>query len=65
MDDENPMFRTNTQFADFADDDALREKYEEEMKLSDEERARRAFEDSLEDDDEENIQLDDNDKAET
>ena len=25
MDDENPMFRTNTQFANFADEDAVRE----------------------------------------
>ncbi len=30
MDDENPMFRTNTHFADYADEDALREQYEEE-----------------------------------
>lgn len=30
MDDEKTMFRTNTQFTDFADDDALREAWEEE-----------------------------------
>ncbi len=30
MDDENLMFRTNTHFADYADEDALREAYEEE-----------------------------------
>ena len=62
MDDENPMFRTNTQFADFADEDAVREaneKYEAEKKMTAEERARQAFEDSLVDDEEENIQLDD------
>ena len=44
MDDENPMFRTNTQFANFADEDAVREaqaKFEEESKLSEEERARK------------------------
>ena len=62
MDDENPMFRTNTQFADFADEEQVREyneKYEAEKKMTAEERARQAFEDSLADDeDEESIQLD-------
>lgn len=32
MEDENPMFRTNTQFADFADDEALKEEYERKQK---------------------------------
>ena len=54
MDDENPMFRTNTQFANFADEDAVREaqaKYEEDQKLSAEDRARKLFEESLDEDD--------------
>ena len=55
MEDENPMFRTNTQFANFADEDAVREaqaKYEEESKLSEEERARKKLEEILADDEE-------------
>lgn len=40
MDDEKSMFRTSTQFTDFADDDTVREAYEEEQKLSAEEKAR-------------------------
>ena len=51
MEDENPMFRTNTQFANFADEDSVREaqaKYEEEQKMTAEERARKLFEESLE-----------------
>jgi len=55
MDDENPMFRTNTHFANFADEDAVREaqaKWEEDQKLTAEERARRAFEEALEDEEE-------------
>ena len=43
MDDENPMFRSSTHFTDYADDDALKKAFEEEQKLSAEERARRAF----------------------
>lgn len=57
MEDENPMFRTNTQFANFADEDAVREaqaKFEEDQKLTAEERARKMFEDSLNDDEEDN-----------
>lgn len=53
MDDENPMFRTNTQFVNFADEDAVREaqeKWEADKKLTAEERARKAFEEALEDD---------------
>lgn len=60
MDDENPMFRTNTHFADYADEDDIREanaKWEEDQKMTAEEKARRAFEDALEDE-EENIELD-------
>ena len=55
MEDENPMFRTNTQFANFADEDAVREaqeKYEEEQKLSAEDKARKLFEEALEDEEE-------------
>ena len=66
MDDENPMFRTNTHFADFADEDAVREaqeKFEADQKMTAEERARKAFEDSLEDD-EESIELDSGKKGE-
>ena len=48
MDDENPMFRRSTHFADYADEDAMREAYEEEQKLTDEERARRQLDDLLE-----------------
>ncbi len=53
MDDENPMFRTNTQFANFADDDAVKEaqeKWEADQKLTAEEKARMAYEDALADD---------------
>ena len=32
MEDENPMFRTNTQFAEYADDEALKEEYEKKMR---------------------------------
>jgi|Transcript_44072 hypothetical protein len=54
MEDENPMFRTNTHFANVADDDSVREaqaKWEEEQKMTAEERARRKFEESLEEED--------------
>lgn len=53
MDDENPMFRTNTRFADYADDDAMREAYEQEQKLSAEEIARKKFDELLEEDENE------------
>jgi len=56
MDDENPMFRTNTHFANFADEDAVREaaaKYEEEQKMTAEERARKKFEETLDAEDDE------------
>ena len=55
MDDENPMFRTNTQFADFADDDAVREaneQYHAEQKLSAEAAARAKFDTILEEEEE-------------
>ena len=56
MEDENPMFRTNTHFAKFADEDAVREaaaKYEEEQKMTAEERARKKFEETLDAEDDE------------
>ena len=52
MDDENPMYRRSTHFADYADEDALREQYEEEMKLTEEERARKKLDELLDEDDE-------------
>ena len=47
MDDENPMFRTSTHFTDYADEDALREQYEEEQKLSAEQKARQKLDELL------------------
>lgn len=63
MDEENPMFRS-TNNREYADEDALREKYEEEQKLSAEERARAAFDSAQADLDEEEeaIKNDDNEE---
>jgi hypothetical protein len=55
MDDENPMFRTNTHFAKFQDEDQIREaqeKYEAEKNMSAEEKARKIMEEALWEDDE-------------
>ena len=54
MEDENPMFRS-TQYANFADEGDVKEaqaKWEADQKLTEEERARRAFEEALEDEEE-------------
>ena len=59
MDDDN-IYMKNTHFTDYADEDALREAYEEEQKLSEEERARKKLDELLdEDDDEEERATDD------
>ena len=64
MDDENPMFRTSTQFNDFADDDAMKAAFEAEKNMTAEEKAKQAFEDSLDaEEDEESIELDDSKKG--
>ena len=55
MDDENPMFRTNTHFAKLQDEDQIREaqeKYEAEKNMSAEEKARKIMEEALWEDDE-------------
>ena len=64
MDDENPMFRTSTQFNDFADDDAMKAAFEAEKNMTAEEKAKQAFEEALEaEEDEESIELDDSKKG--
>ena len=61
MDDENDMMRTNTQFVEYADDDAVKEANEKYQADMDAAAKARFAEAQLEDDDEDNIDLDHDD----
>ena len=58
MDDENDMMRTNTQFVEYADDEAVKEANEKYQADMDAAAKARFAEAQLQDDDEDNIDLD-------